>query len=395
MITREQLVEHARTCLFGPPRSGRTLGLELEFIMLRAGSHEVMPVAGAAGSLSWLRALGVSLGWSEGLTSAGAPAFMTAQGGALSFEPGGQLEYSTPVFNRANELLVDARAMAELLMRQACAEGIELLALGIDPHHDIAHAPLQLSTPRYANLARCFEENGEAGARMMRQTAAVQMSIGLGEQPERRWRMLNAMVPALTALFANSGRYAGGASGYASFRSRCWRALDPSRTGFFGGDSGPERYVDFGLAAKAVLDPHARSGFRPFAHWQKVATMEDWEAHLTTLFPEVRPKGFFELRCIDAQPPAGYGAIVALVTGVVEDPASLGDAECVLPSCTSDRLDRAGKHGLADVELRGVAEDLVSIGLSGCGRLGEDFMSAAELAAAESYLRLQLKMGPI
>ena len=52
------------------------------------------------------------------------------------------------------------------------------------------------------------------------------------------------------------------------------------------------------------------------------ATLDDWRLHLTTLFPEVRLKGYIELRSADSQPPdrvlgaagAGEGALLRAPT---------------------------------------------------------------------------------
>ena len=46
------------------------------------------------------------------------------------------------------------------------------------------------------------------------------------------------------------------------------------------------------------------------------ATLDDWNLHLTTLFPEVRLKGYIEVRSADSQPPERMLALPALVKGV-------------------------------------------------------------------------------
>jgi glutamate--cysteine ligase len=46
------------------------------------------------------------------------------------------------------------------------------------------------------------------------------------------------------------------------------------------------------------------------------ATLDDWNLHLTTLFPEVRLKGYIELRSADSQPPERMLALPSLVKGV-------------------------------------------------------------------------------
>jgi glutamate--cysteine ligase len=45
-------------------------------------------------------------------------------------------------------------------------------------------------------------------------------------------------------------------------------------------------------------------------------TLDDWNLHLTTLFPEVRLKGYIELRSTDSQMPERVIAVPALAKGV-------------------------------------------------------------------------------
>ena len=49
------------------------------------------------------------------------------------------------------------------------------------------------------------------------------------------------------------------------------------------------------------------------------ATLDDWQLHLTTLFPEVRLKGYIELRSADSQPRERLLALPALVKGIFYD----------------------------------------------------------------------------
>ena len=63
-----------------------------------------------------------------------------------------------------------------------------------------------------------------------------------------------------------------------------------------------DAYLDFALEAPAMLLSHGRGPSLPFGEWLALAnpTLEEWDAHLSTLFPEVRPSGHLELRSADA-----------------------------------------------------------------------------------------------
>src|ERR687890_763464 len=101
----------------------------------------------------------------------------------------------------------------------AAGEGIDLLATGIDPFNSIEQAPLLVTAKRYQLMAEYFATLGPAGARMMRQTASFQINLDFDEEPWFRWRVLNALAPYVTAIFANSPIYGGTPTGYQSTRA--------------------------------------------------------------------------------------------------------------------------------------------------------------------------------
>lgn len=399
MLTRAALASDLRARAFGLDgldQRPSSLGLEIELLPLRAGDHSVPPLFGEAGTTAWVRKAGLQHGWREQVAIGQAPRFITRSGGKLSFEPGGQIEYSSPTYCSANGLLSDVVSVATLLQEAAESEGIELLTCGIDPYNDLDAAPLQLTASRYANMARYFDTIGPAGARMMRQTVAVQVNLAHGPDPIRRWRLLNRMAAPLIALFANSRRYAGRDTEHASYRTQVWRETDPARTGVFRGASDPvEEYLDFALDAPTLLSPFGDHSFRPFRDWMaEGAQLSDWRGHLTTLFPEIRPKGYFEIRSVDAQPPGRYGALTALLCGVVLDEIASQEAERVLPAATPALLERAGKQGVADAQLFDVCQQLTGIAVQGCQRLGGDFLDGVHLDHAQQEWTALLRATP-
>src|SRR5438067_207173 len=194
-----------------------------------------------------------------------------------------------------------ARSVRERLFVPQADDGIDLASVGIDPHNTIDSVPLQLHSPRYDRMTRYFDSIGPSGVRMMRQTAATQVSLDPGRDPAARWRLLADLTPYLTAMFANSPRYAGGETGYRSFRARCWRLLDPSRTGIpHPALPACEAYTQFALDAVDMMRTTENGAYRAFGDWAADGQWTDveWEDHLSTLFPEVRPRGYLEVRSI-------------------------------------------------------------------------------------------------
>ena len=401
-LGRAALVADLEASTFAAPVQAtltpRRVGAETEFIPVETATGRRCPIEGegTAATLPFLRRYGARQGWSETLTPKGTPCFTLPAGGTLTFEPGGQLEYSTPPCRSPSALLALLRGVVLPLRAAAAAEGITLLAVGIDPLNPIEGAPLLLRTKRYQCMADYLARRSSAGARMMRQTAAFQVALDLDDEPWLRWQVLNAAAPYVVAIFANSAVYAGAETGCASARASVWRALDPARTGLPWSAGRPvERYLDFALAAPAILLPAFGGEHLPFRDWLERArvTTHEWHEHLTTLFPEVRPRGHLELRSADAVSPQWYAAPIALVVGITYDSRALRAAADLLGAPDLGRLDRAGRVGLRDPSIARTAADLVQVAIEGCEGLGPAYFNPSDLEQAKAFFDLYTLRG--
>ena len=358
-----------------------SIGAELELLAFDRDGHAPARIHG--GSLALVRAAGAQLGWHETISDKGVPRFASAHGGALTFEPGGQLEYASSVHRSVDGLLGEL-CRVEATLRE-CAEqfDVDLLACGIDPFNGPECAPLQLFAPRYEQMARYFASIGADGARMMRQTASLQINIG-GISALERWSVANALAAWLVALFANSSRYAGKDTGFASYRAETWRGVDAGRTGIFDGADPVREYASFARTAAAFLaaDPAV-----PFDELDDaLRTPEALSAHLTTLFPEVRPRGYLEVRSLDAIGGADRTAAMAFVVGILGDAAAARDAADLLGPADDALLRRAGRDGMNDARIASVAGDLMTIALRGCERLGPTIVGHDVYGVAQTRL---------
>jgi glutamate--cysteine ligase len=379
---------------FAAPAAGsltpRRLGAEVEFIPVESltGRRCGIEPGDGLSTLAFLRRYGERQSWEEGRTPKGTPCFTLPAGGALSFEPGGQLEYSSPPCRSASSLLALLRSVVIPLRAAAVNEGIDLLAVGIDPLNPVERAPMLLHAKRYERMAEYLSRLGPAGARMMRQSAAFQVSLDFDDEPWLRWRVLNAAAPYVIAIFANSPMYAGELTEHQSVRADAWRKLDPARTGIPYDEGAPvQAYLDFALAAPAILLPTIHGEHRAFGEWLTRASppMEEWLDHLTTLFPEVRPRGHMELRSADAIAPEWYAAPLALTAGILYDSRALRAASDLLPLPDVDLLERAGRLGLHDPAIARTAIDLFEIALAGCAGLGSGYFHPFDLEQARAY----------
>lgn len=371
----------------GPPR----IGAEAELIPVDAGTRRVAPIDDGAGrgTLHVLRAVGAVHGWQERRTCKGTPAFALPDGGTITFEPGGQVEYGAPPLPSASALARSLAGLHHALRDAAERQGIELLTVGIDPVNPVERAPLQLDAARYARMAEYLATIGPCGARMMRQTAALQVSLDAGSEPAARWRLLNALAPWMVALFANSPRYAGAESGHASYRAAVWRAVDPRRTGIFQGCDPAAEYTRFALQAPAMMLGPRGGVYEPFAAWlaRGEAGREDWETHLSTLFPEVRPRGYFEVRSCDALPPERMIAPIVFLAGLAYHPPSASAALELLGDPDPALLARAARDGTTDPTIARLAPSLVELALDGANALGESYVEGEDLERCGQILR--------
>jgi glutamate--cysteine ligase len=314
--------------------------------------------------------------------------FEVPGGSRLTFEPGGQVELSLAPRRSVSALLRDLEQLYSSLEHQSGEHGIELLAVGMDPENPIEDVPLQFECERYRRMTEYFDSIGPAGARMMRQTATLHVNLDMDGGSPDRWRLLNAMAPVLLAMFANSPRYEGEATGYRSYRGETWRTLDWSRTGLAdrGGDQVTD-FLQFALDARVMLFDPVEGEYPTFRSlWEAgAATMDDWHRHLTTLFPEVRPRGYLEMRAIDALPVSSAAAPITLLTGIAYDSTSLNQAIDVLGTAQTALLHVAGEQGLDNDRLSRMALELVDIGLAGCRRLGPSAVDGADLERAAEF----------
>jgi glutamate--cysteine ligase len=136
--------------------------------------------------------------------------------------------------------------------------------------------------------------------------------------------------------------------------------------------------------------------YRPYGAWavEGASTTEQWEMHLTTLFPEVRPRGHLELRSMDAIAPRWLAAPIVVVSGLVYDQESAAAAREMVGAADEELLSLAARCGLRVPTIASMAADLYSLGIDGARRLGESYVAPNDLDVAiafhEQYTRVGL-----
>ncbi len=349
----------------GPPRR---IGVELEWIVQHA--HD-------PGRPLDARHLADALGEHAPTTiSPTSPNTALPAGSALSVEPGGQVEISTPPCDSLPELLATATRDTAAVTDLVTAAGLRLADTGTDPYRP----PRRLvHSPRYDAMYNHYQREGPSGVRMMCGSAAVQVCLDAGTpaQVGRRWSALYALGPVLVAAFANSPRLAGEATGWASTRMGLWAAIGRAAIPPVTDDADPAAtYAAHALDLPVLCVRRAGDGWlepprgMTFADWVNGAlphrpTTDDLDYHLTTLFPPVRPQGYLEVRYLDAQPAGRWALPVALVAALFADDATT-DTALGLAAPAAGRWADAARFGLADPGLAAVATAVFELG---CRRL--------------------------
>lgn len=374
---------------FSPqPADSRRIGAEVEFLVADESDDRPVPLLeGRRGLIAILRRHADALRWRELAGYGRVPRFETSNGAIISFEPGGQIEISSAPADGASSLIASLHAVIDPLRATLRDEGIRLDAVGIDPRNDARDIPLQLEVERYQRMTAYFESIGPYGIRMMRQTAAIQLSVDRGARPAARWRLLNDLAPYLIAMFANSPRYLGEDTGHQSYRAHCWRSLDRTRTGVVEDDHDPAgAYTRFALNASHILGdgpPDACAPFRECAA-RGLDVERFWTAHLTTLFPEVRPRGHFEVRSCDAVDTQWLGVPIVVVAALAYDATAAREA-AFLAAESRALLRIAGVDGLRDEAIARTSRDLFQLALAGARRLGADYIDVRDLERVEAF----------
>jgi len=274
-------------------------------------------------------------------------------GGAISLEPGGQLELSGAPLKTIHETEQELRQHLSEVGGVARALGIGFLGLGFSPKWTLQELPL-MPKERYRIMMRYMPTRGRLGLDMMFRTATVQVNMDFGSEADmvQKLRVGLALQPVATALFANSPFTEGKPNGFQSYRAEVWRDTDPDRTGImpfaFEDGMGFERYVDYALDVPMYFVYRdgryidvAGASFRDFLAGKLEGlpgvrpTLDDWADHLTTLFPDVRLKRFLEMRGADSGPFTHLLALPALWAGLLYDRTALDGAASLVASWTA------------------------------------------------------------
>ncbi len=318
------------------------IGTEHEKFVYACGDHHAPGYDEPGGIRDLLEAL-TAFGWRP-VEEGSRVIALSGDDGSISLEPAGQFELSGAPLDNLHQTC--AETGRHLKQCKAAGErlGVGFLGLGMWPDKTRDELP-RMPKGRYAIMLNHMPRVGTLGLDMMLRTCTIQVNLDYASEADmaKKFRVGLALQPLATALFANSPFTEGKPNGYLSYRSHIWSDTDPHRTGMlpfvFDDGFGYERYAEYALDVPMYfvyrdgryIDA-AGCSFRDFLKGElsvlpgEVPTMDDWNDHLSTAFPEVRLKTFLEMRGADGGPWDRICALPALWVGLLYDGTALDAA---------------------------------------------------------------------
>lgn len=354
---------------FKPPTAWR-IGTEYEKVAVLTGNGRAVPFTGGIEEI--LRRLAAKYSW-QPIAEGGRIVALGGGGSAITLEPGGQLELSGEICDSVHCAKREFDEHVAQILDVTGDMTISFLGLGMQPisrTDEIEWVPKR----RYSIMGPYMRKVGTLGLRMMLQTATVQVNFDYESEADamRKLRVGMGLSPLFTAMFANSPLSDGALNGFRSYRAHVWTDTDSDRSGMlpfaFREDAGFRDYVEYALDVPMYFIVRGdewidmtRHTFRDFwrnGHAGHRATLDDWNAHLTTLFPEFRMKRYLEVRSCDSQSPELMLSVPALMKGIFYDSECLDAAWRLVADWTWEErqeISRAVPREALTARVRGIA----------------------------------------
>jgi len=220
----------------------------------------------------------------------------------------------------------------------------------------------------------------------MRETAGIQTTIDYESEEDamKKLRVSLALSPIITAMFSNSPIRGGKETGYKSYRASSWLKTDNDRCGLiskkifednFSFDDYAEYLLDvpmFFIERNNAIIIATHLTFREFLdkglEGFKV-TIDDWELHMSTVFPDVRLRNYIEIRNCDCQKTDLILALPALIKGIMYNDNAMNQAWSLVKDFSWNELEEmrysVPKFGLETIikglRIADMAKELVKI----------------------------------
>lgn len=286
---------------------------------------------------------------------------------AITLEPGSQLELSIKASINIEELEREYLEFLGDIIPILEEKNQGLITTGYHPVTKIDEIKL-LPKQRYDYMFNYFKTRGTHAHNMMKGTSALQISFDYKSQEDyiKKFRVTNALSPALYAMFENAYYFEGEPSKKHNIRSYIWTNCDTDRSGVVDGaldkNFGYRDYAEYILNRPPIFIN--KDGEEIFTGKQNVRDVfdpdnyktEELEHMLTMFFPDVRTKKYVEVRMMDAVPyPLNFAAI-ALLKGLLYDEDNLEELYVYAKDIHTEDIDKV-KEEMMDQGLRAKLKD--------------------------------------
>ena len=329
-----------------PPLTSTPGRMGIEWELLPCGPSGELVSYYSGGGISDIFSLLSAAGYPAQLED-GRPIGLDApRGQFVGLEPGGQIEISTPPRESLSELGTDLEMPLREFRGLTMREGWAPEAWGIAPRNHPEDLP-DVPKARYTILAEHLRSRGTLGRWMMKLTAATQFSIDVLDERSVPAHIHGALklLPCLVGWLANSPVSALEIGGQKTQRPSIWLGTDPGRCGLppflFGGGDLVGGFLEYALGRETLFFVRdgvwLKGGGKTFLEWLRdpgplgPLTMDDWLLHNSSIFTDIRFRGYLEIRVADSVPLDLVLGAGALCKGLLSEPGRIADWGGVLP----------------------------------------------------------------
>ncbi len=254
--------------------------------------------------------------------------------GHISVEPGGQIEFSVFPAETITDIKEAYLGFIKEIKPILNKNGMVLMAVGYQPVSSIKDIPL-LPKKRYDYMYDYFRNRGKLAHHMMKGTASLQVNMDYSSEHDylKKIRVANYLAPLIYTYFDNSPFFEGIECSEGSMRFLVWDNCDRDRCGLiksvFTDSFGYKAYAEYILNSPAIITKGRNSiSYTGRKTIREIFDPESFDneqlKHLLSMFfPDIRMKGYLEIRMGDSLPYPYSLGYVALWKGLLYNQENL------------------------------------------------------------------------
>lgn len=326
------------------------IGVEFEHFIVDSDTFETVTYYDNNGIVDTLEKL-VENGWTgdyEGQHILGAH----KDDKVITLEPGSQFEFSINAKKNISELEEEYNEFIEEIEKILSEKGQSIISAGYHPVSKIDDIKL-LPKKRYDYMFEYFKNKGSYAHNMMKGSGALQVSLDYESEEDyrKKFKIANAISPIISAITSNIILFEGEEFEKENLRNLIWTNMDDSRSGVVKGvmeeDFSYRKYGKYLLEVEPVFTMKKgeaiNTGNKTIGDLfdPENYTIAELEHLMTMVFPDVRTKGFIEIRMMDSVPsPINFG-MVALLKGLFYNKENVEKSHLIFKDFTEDDINIA------------------------------------------------------